>query len=274
MPTGVLGACVDARFGTREQTLGPSGHRTAEIDGGPRPVHRDALLRDPTVTRNAPYRCTTRYCRPDSHKKGSLWVHNTPLSARLRDKAHRSESAQPEQEKRRLFARSKPKKKKGPDLELAQTYNFNLREEGSRKHHVQCRTVFGRNYKGSFLGGSVTQDQTILSCELSSDAAGAQPDRVDMAVGKRDLPGAASLHGTDFRIVAEYKKAGQGDGPLAITGLNPLGYVMYRDDEAVAAVQTVKERAVWMSDDLKPEVRSRVAAALMAMAYYMPIEPT
>lgn len=154
------------------------------------------------------------------------------------------------------------------ELTRGQAYDFTLLQDGVGKHRVECFTSFKQTQHSAALLGELSQE-AFLACAMLAPTNARIEGRIHATMETQGMSGTASMDAERLKIHAEFMSTGSS------ISLSPsaLGYVIYRLGEPVAAISLTHDRFIWMQETLPPALKSRVAALLMALAYYQKIEP-
>ena len=116
---------------------------------------------------------------------------------------------------------------------------------------------------------TVYDDSMLLMCDIEDVETEAEVGILQCQMGREGPIGYATFGEDNLRIDADFTgKAGSFIRPPTA-----YGYVVNVETKPVAAIQLTHDRFIWMHDSLKDALRSPAAAVLMAMAYYINLEP-
>lgn len=174
--------------------------------------------------------------------------------------------------KRELYDKNRTEKKdrwfSEHKVRISYEYLFNLRLKNEVRHRVECYTRFDES-GSSLLGIQHVRDKTILKCGILNSVTGSVEGKIDSIMEEEGMNGLTSLGENQFSIYSQYTSA----STSIFKPPSPYGYIIYRDSDAVAAIQLTHDRFIWIHPSVREKFGDHIAAVLMALAYFSKMDP-
>jgi hypothetical protein len=153
-------------------------------------------------------------------------------------------------------------------VKISYEYFFNLMFKNEVKHRVECFARFDES-GSSVLGIQHSRDKTILKCGILNPVTGGVEGKIDSIMEEEGMNGLTTFGENQFSIYSQYTAA----ATSIFKPPSPYGYIIYRDSDAVAAIQLTHDRFIWIHPSVREEFGDHLAAVLMALAYFVKLDP-
>lgn len=151
---------------------------------------------------------------------------------------------------------------------ISTQYDFDLMFKGEVKYRVECYTRYD-DTGFSLMGFTVSRDMTILKCGILNPTTGALDGELQSMMEKEGMRGVTTMGDSQLNIYSQFTSASNS----FVKPTTPYGYILHGDDGAVAAIQLTHDRFIWMHPSGRENSEDHIAAALMALAYYVTLTP-